>query len=225
VPTTLAAFAVAAYAVLPGAAFIYAYRAQAGAYGRDLPDRITRFLLVSLLLQVLFSFVTYAVYRDVILTGRLQRGEVPLVWLWVTALCLVAVPFGLGWIAGMAVRHNWLSIRAIVSGTVEPRAWDHVFQLHKPHGLVRLRMKSGIYVAGIFGRSHAASQPDGFPNSSHASGYPEAGDLYLYETLVVDPSTGVPELDATGSYIPYGGGLLVRWEDVELIEMFRSRQS
>ncbi|MGW0103390.1 DUF6338 family protein, partial [Nocardia sp. NPDC003354] len=50
-PTTLVALAVAVTAILPGAACTFAYGARVGSYGVSLPDRVIRFLAVSVIFQ------------------------------------------------------------------------------------------------------------------------------------------------------------------------------
>lgn len=72
-------------------------------------------------------------------------------------------------------------------------------------------MKSGVWLAGAF-----ATRADG--SRSYASGYPEDPDLYLVETVDVDPTTGTFRVDDEGRPIPRGSAMLVRWEEVEYLE-------
>jgi hypothetical protein len=56
----------------------------------------------------------------------------------------------------------------------------------------------------------------------YAAGYPETQDLYLAAAMTVDNETGEFLLDEQGQPEFGGGGLLVRWEEVEYLEFIEA---
>jgi hypothetical protein len=80
-------------------------------------------------------------------------------------------------------------------------------------GVVRLRLRSGTWLAGVYGTTSDGRQ-------SYAAGYPEDGDLYLSLQLRVDPVTGEFTRDDEDRPVPVAGrsGLLVRWAEIEYLE-------
>ncbi|MDG9677919.1 DUF6338 family protein [Micromonospora sp. DH14] len=212
-PTTFLALAVAIMAILPGAACTFAYGARVGSYGVSLPDRVTRFLAVSIIFQALLSGLTYKLYVELVATGRLERGEVSPWAIELTAVCYVAIPYLAGWLVGEGITKDWLRLRSLVRGSPEPRAWDFLFSHRRPTAILRIKLKSGQYIAGAFGTS-----ADG--KRSHASGYPEAGDLYLSQTVAVDDTTGEFLRNDDQELIFGPGGMLIRWDEVIFLEVF-----
>ncbi|HYP24288.1 MAG TPA: DUF6338 family protein, partial [Actinomycetota bacterium] len=129
--------------------------------------------------------------------------------LWPLALAYVAVPLATGTLIGRGTLEGQAWAAAFTGPNPAPRAWDHFFS-SRPDGWVRLRLKRGVWIGGIYG------PPDvGLP--SYASGYPEAQDLFLAETVEVDPETGAFIL-AAGEPILRGVSLLIRWDEVEMLE-------
>lgn len=57
---------------------------------------------------------------------------------------------------------------------------------------------------------------------SYAAGYPEEQDLYLVETVEIDPETGEFVYDDSGEPVPRGSGILVRWSEVEYLEFIEA---
>lgn len=82
-------------------------------------------------------------------------------------LAYVAVPAPAGTLVGVAVRRRRRWVWALVGRDPAPRAWDHLFA-DRPVGWVRLKLKSGTWLAGAF-----AADGDG-RRRSYAAGYPEA---------------------------------------------------
>ena len=80
-------------------------------------------------------------------------------------------------------------------------------------GMVRVRLKSGSWLAGVYGVSSTGVQ-------SYASGYGEDGDLFLAESLAVDDETGAFELDDEDRPIRTEDppSLLIRRSEVEYLE-------
>ena len=75
-----------------------------------------------------------------------------------------------------------------------------------PRGWVRLRLKGGTWLGGAF-----ATRADG--TRSCAAGYPERQDLYLVESVEVDPETGSFLLDDEGTPVSRGSSILIRRPD------------
>ena len=113
---------------------------------------------------------------------------------------------GRGW------KENWRWVRILIGTTRTPSAWDHLFQ-DQPAGWVLCKLNSGIWVGGVYG------QVDGHP--AYASGYPEAPDLYLPAMIEVDPDTGEIATNGDGLPVRLGLGVLLKWDNIELLEFIR----
>src|SRR3970282_206350 len=75
-----------------------------------------------------------------------------------------------------------------------------------PRGWVRLRLKGGTWLGGA-----VATRADG--TRSDAGRYPEQQDLYLVESVEVDPETGSFLLDDEGTPVSRGSSILIRRPD------------
>ncbi len=75
-------------------------------------------------------------------------------------------------------------------------------------------MKSGSWVGGAY------AEIDNL--RPYASGYPEVQELYLTRSLEVDPEDGSFTLDAHGQPVQGVGSLLMRWDEIELMEFIHS---
>ena len=210
--TTFQALAVTILFILPGAAYTFALERVAGFYGVKLADRIFRFLAASAVFQALLSGATLWTYREWVSTGRLARGDVQWWLVECVALAYVLVPIGVGSLIGKGQKKRWPWVVAFTGDSPEPRAWDYLWRRHE-RGIVRVRLKSGSWLAGMYGASSSGV-------GSYASGYGEDGDVYLAELLSVDPETGAFELDDDERPVRIEGapGLLIRWAEVEYLE-------
>jgi len=207
VPTTFVALAVAVLAVLPGAAYLFAFESRSGPYKVSVPDRLIRFLVASAGIHALFAGITYYVYRSQILTGRLAEGKINPWMVELVALAYAGLPYLAGLLVGTAYDKDWRILRWAHRGSWHPRAWDHVFSEHRA-GYVRLRLKSGDWIAGLY------AKVDKGPGA-YASAYGEEPDLFLSPSVKVDSETGEFEMDKDGIPISDGGSLLIRWAEVE----------
>lgn len=210
---TFEAVGVAAVALLPGALYVWGFERQVGNWGIGVPDRLLRFFGVSAFLHVATGPLTYslwATYRDVLSTGQ----HVSL-WLWFAAIVYVGAPFVAGTLVGTGTRRGRPWARVVTGPNRAPRAWDHFFA-GRPHGWARLRLRSGIWVAGFY-----TTETQGVP--SYAAGYPEQQDLFLTETAEVDPATGEFILE-TGAPVVRGMSLLIRWDEIEFLEFRETRK-
>ena len=198
-------------ALVPGAAYTFAYERIVGGFGASLADRLIRFIAASAVFQALLSGPEVFLYRDLVVTGRLARGEVN--WLLVEALALgyVTLPTAAGTLTGYGRRWGW-PVLGSFADTPEPRAWDFLWRQGAP-GIVRMKLRSGTWLAGVYGTTPAGRR-------SYAAGFPQDGDLYLSLQLRVDPLTGEFVRDDDDRPRPVEGesGLLIRWAEVEYLE-------
>lgn len=206
-PTTLAALGVAVLAVLPGAAYMFAFESRVGAFKVGAPDRIVRFLAASAALHALASGLTYHLYKTEVVTGRLAEGKINPFLIEAAALAYVLVPYGAGWCLGTAYVKDKPWIRRFTRDSWHPRSWDYVFAQERV-AYVRLKLKSGPWIAGLYGRLDGQL-------AAYASGYGEEPDLYLSPSLRVNPETGEFDLDGDERPIHDDAAILVRWNEVE----------
>ena len=211
--STFQALEVALLALLPGASYTFAYERLAGAFGVKFSDRLVRFLAASAVFAAIFSGPAFTIYRHWIATGRLARGHVSAWVVECVALAYVLLPTLLGSLVGYGAKRRWRWLRPVVGETPEPRAWDYLWR-RGIQAVLRIRLKSGTWLAGMY----ATTDGD---RRSYAAGYPEDQDLYLSVQLKADPDTGAFETDADERPIPVegGGGLLLRWDEVEYLEI------
>ncbi|HEX2294267.1 MAG TPA: DUF6338 family protein [Actinomycetota bacterium] len=206
---TFEGLAVAAIAVLPGALYAWSYERQVGNWGIGLSDRLFRFLGTSALFHVLVAPVTYWIWTNHVRSGDLSAGRPLPAYVWLAVAAYAAIPIALGSRVGRATAAHEHWARRFTGSRPAPRAWDYFFA-SEPRGWVRLKLKSGTWMGGVFRfSSHALT--------SYAAGYPEAQDLFLSETADVDPATGRFIL-VDGEPRLRGTSLLIRWEEVEFLE-------
>jgi uncharacterized protein DUF6338 len=210
-PETFQALAVLVLALLPGALYVWAFERQVGAWGIRLSDRVLRFVGFSAFLHAVFAPLTYRLWIAFVRTGRLSDGDAP-VALWLAVLVFVALPTGIGSAVGRGTRTGASWARWFTGPDPAPRAWDKLFGA-RPDGWIRLRLKSGAWLAGAFGENE-----DGV--RSYAAGYPEDPDLFLVDAVELDPRTGEFLLDDDGMPLSTGSSILVRWAEVEYLDFF-----
>lgn len=213
---TFEAIAVSAIALLPGALYVWAFEREVGNWGVGLSDRVLRFFGTSAIFHVLLLPLTYWVWTTFIRTGDVATGEPLPLYLWLLAIGYIAVPFATGAIVGRGTREGWEWVATFTGPNPAPRAWDHFFA-SRPDGWVRLRLNRGVWIGGVY-----ATSREGLP--SYAAGYPDAQDLFLAEAVEVDPETGAFVL-RDGRPIFRGVSILIRWDEVELLEFSDSTES
>jgi hypothetical protein len=209
--STYEAIFVAVLAILPGAAYTFAYERVAGGYGLGFADRVIRFVAASAVLQAVFAGPTYLLYKEWISSGKLAAGRVGWVWFWAAALLYTLVPTTLGSFVGYARLKGWNWAELMTGSSPEPRAWDSMWN-REVQAILRMKLKSGTWVGGLF-----ATTPDGL--RSYASGYPEDGDLHLVKQVLVDRITGKFKKSPDGTPQVEDRGLLIRWSEIEYIDI------
>jgi hypothetical protein len=229
-PNTFEALAILIVAFLPGAAYVWAFERQAGPYGVTLADRMMRFLAASIVVHLAFGWVEYLAWRVALQHDGLDVAQFALVW--GATIVVIGVPTAVGWALGSlyatrnarTTRHARLrktfglagdagagresSILQIALGRAPaPRAWDHVFG-SSPSALVRMQLHNDAWIGGLFG------------DASYASGYPEtSGDIYLERSMQMDED-GAFSHDEQENLIDVGAGILVRWDEVRVLDFF-----
>ena len=209
-PSTFQALAVLVVALLPGAIYIWSFERLVGRWGAGLADRVFRFIGSSAIFQALGAPVTFWFWDQQ--WPQLQAGEGdPSWWLWALAVAYVAIPMAAGSGVGAATRRGYKLASVFTGPDPAPRAWDYLFQGQKD-GWVRMRLKSGSWLGGAYATGTSGLK-------SYSAGYPEAQDLYLATAVALDDATGAFLLDpVSGDPQVTGGGLLVRWDEIEYLE-------
>lgn len=90
--STFQALVVSLLALLPGASYTFAYERVVGRFGVSLSDRLLRFVAASALFAALLSGPGLLLYREVIVSGRLGRGDVSAFHFQLLVLAYVLVP-------------------------------------------------------------------------------------------------------------------------------------
>ncbi len=205
-PSTVEAAAVVVVALLPGAVYTWMFERGVGRWGVGFSDRLLRFFGISAAFHVLAAPATYALWRDY-LREDAQPGlnDLPW-WLWLVALAYVGVPAVLGAFVAYGYHHPWRWAAAVVGHGAPPTAWDAIFS-GRPAGWVLMKLRSGDWIGGEYAEG------------SYAGGYPEPADLFLSRQCPVNPDDEDFVRGPDGEPISYGYGVLVRWEEVEYLEV------
>lgn len=221
-PSNLLGLTILIAAVLPGAAYTWAYERQASAYGITATDRIFRFIAISLLFHLVLGWGEYALYRHAFEGGGFYAGQFAAAW--GAAALAVVIPALVGTVLGglyatRSDRAGWTWIRsrltaereqqllsAILGPTPAPRAWDNLFS-DRPTMYVRLQTVGdgsglgGEVLAGLFAAD------------SYAGKFPHAADLYLEQAWSVNADGS---LDADLGYPLYvAAGQIARIETIQ----------
>ena len=220
-PTTYEALTLLYAAVLPGAAYVWAYERQVGNWGVGLVDRLVRFVGVSAVLHGAIAPLTYQLWQDHILSGAFLAGKLDGRLLWLPSLLYLGLPLLAGALNGATTRHSGVGILGVIARwkplawlgvfgapSAAPRAWDHLFSRKDVAGWVRLRLHDGTWLGGAFAASDKPTL------QSFAAGYPEDGDLFLAQIVDTDPETGAFLAGPDGTVVLRDEGLLIRWEEV-----------
>lgn len=220
-PATAQALAVVVLAILPGAAYVWAFERQAGAYGVSAADRTLRLLAVSLIVQLAFSPVAYVMWRVLYKDKQFAGGQFAGAWL--GALILTGAPLVLGTALGLlwSARErpdqypklrrllrldsdSGSALLALAAGSRRaPTAWDALFSA-APAAHVRVRTKTSGLLIGLYG------------DQSYAGAFPHSRDLLLEDTW---------EVDADGRPVRLRGiSVLLPQEEIVALELLPPRK-
>lgn len=213
IPSTLAGLAITLAFLAPGLLYEQGIERSLGYWRTSLADRVLRFFIESVLLQALVSPISFLVWDRYLRSGLDAPHEVNFV-LYAALIGYLALPFLLGLGVGAGARSNpaaWWVVPA-VGRDPAPRAWDYLFS-SRPTGYVRARMKKdGRWVAGVYALDERTGR------IGYASSVSGADDLYIPVELTCDPVTAELALDAEGRPRRLDWGLLLRRDDIDLIE-------
>jgi hypothetical protein len=210
---SLDALLAALLGVVPGAIYTWELEKQVGSWGLDLVDRVLRFLGMSVLFHLLLAPLSWWIYQQA--RGDLLAGKTMPWLLWPAVATYAVLPALTGILVGRAAKQRRAWSRLLTGPAPAPRAWDNVFS-HQGRAWLRLKLKdpnggdSG-WVAGIFAPAEHG------PNS-YAAGFPHDQDLYLADTVDLDPASGRIQL-VDGQPTFRGVGVLVRWDEVNYAEV------
>jgi hypothetical protein len=208
VASTFEGVAVLIMALLPGAVYTWSFERIAGRWGIALSDRLYRFFGISAFFQVLIAPATWKIWLKYLRHGAPNGDKLP-VWLWAVAFAYLAVPALIGGLIARGFLKKNPVAKWLVGATAAPTAWDAVFS-GNPSGFVLMRLKSGTWVGGEYAEG------------SHVAGYPVPADIYLAQEMAVNQETKDFGRDENGDPLPIASpnfGLLVRWDEVEYLEI------
>jgi hypothetical protein len=223
VPPTFVAVAVLIVAVLPGAAYTFAFEREAGNFGVTAGDRVLRFVASSTVFHLLFTPVDYGIYR--LLTGQTgELGIVAFALVYLAVLASVALPAVTGTVlAGLYAtrdsRENWTWVRRRLSAEHEsrllrallgrdpaPRAWDNLFSARPTfYGMATSVTRSAALTTcrptgSLAGDPPGAvGAPHGHRAQSAAPPRGEAGRVQRGEAAVRDGAAGLRPVSAGAS--------------------------
>jgi hypothetical protein len=219
-PSTLQALGIVLLAVLPGALATLAYERHRPGRTVDSAERVVRFVGVTLLVSPIAFLLAYPVWREVlhrpalaadgrrIYVNDLANGDASKWWSLVV-VAYVVIPVLLGLLAGAVVKAyvEQKPERIKRSLGANLTAWDVIFLEGGPI-VIAARLRSDVWVAGLFGSRSYASAP-AVKNK----------ELLLEEEYEVD-ADGRVDRDADGVPVPKGGSVLICWSDVEVFNVY-----
>lgn len=94
-------------ALLPGAAYTFAYERVVGTHSAGVADLLIRFFAASAVFLALYSGPALILYRHYIVSGDLRRGQVNWVAMEVFAVCYVLLPVLAGSLVGHGRSKGW----------------------------------------------------------------------------------------------------------------------
>jgi hypothetical protein len=201
----LQGLALALFAVLPGALYVWSYERQAGQWRVHSPDRFLLFLGVSAVLQALAAPLTFWTWRHYWHSGELEADTHLPGAAYGILLLYIVVPALLGFVVGIAAERRVPFLQSIHERT-PPRAWDYLFDAPL-NAWIRMRTKRGTWLGGVVSQE------------AWASTYPSDGDLLLPVALV-DPDTGDWVKDENGEVeVLEDARILVRWNEIEYLQV------
>lgn len=203
-PDTVQQLTILLVLVLPGVFYQAVRERLRGALPaeQDPQNRIVRAIAVGVILDGLYAVIAGPWLVHVIAGGPGQSvlGGItsqPRAAGLAALLLIVAVPSLVAW-AEATVGARRLRARY----EPLPAGWDALFQ-DLGSCFVRMRLRSGLWVGGWWGRG------------SHASGYPQEADIYLERQATMRPD------GSFSGWVARSGGVYVRGADVEVLEILK----
>lgn len=211
-PTSLEALIIAGVFVVPGLLFERGIEIKVAYWRTGIVERILRFLMWSLAIQIVVAPISYPIWK---LSANTPVASMPVwhglvAWLWLIAVS--ASSYGFGLLVGNATTAGRKWSTWIIGREAAPTAWDHLWHLGTP-GFVRVRLKSGRYLAGWWcgeGQAFASSHPQ------------NEADIFLPYQISVNSTTGEFVMDERNAPKLKNWGLLLRWEEIEALEFLEA---
>lgn len=196
-PTTLSQVLILVAFFIPGFILVRVKRLSYPSAEESLQGMLLDSLTLSCIVHGLASPIWYWCYASGIPTRR------PIVFGLVVFAILFAIPVLLGLLYSLVAASagaRWLRGFLNIPEPL-PTAWDYYFR-NRPGCWVRVILKSGQVIAGLFGPS------------SFASSFPQRQDLFLEKLLSLD------EDGMVAGWADYSAGALVKMEEIERLEFF-----
>jgi hypothetical protein len=225
VPDSFEALSVLVIALVPGAVFTYALERTTGAWGSKFTDRLLRFVVVSLVFELIAIPIYYGVWRQYSFPPFFATAQPFPHKLYIFVVIYLAIPAAIGAFIGWCYgrNHQWVEVvfRQLLTA---PRAWDHLFS-RRPVGYVRVLLKGDppTWVAG----GYVTSSQNDPHDRAYVGHFPEQPDLYCPIRLDVHPETGRfrkhPADPSTGKrkVKRLAGSLLVDGGSIAYLEFYR----
>lgn len=190
--------------LVPGGLFLWSYERKSTSYGRrEVTDRIVRLAAASVvILTITAPFAIIAYVRP---WYELMNGNVGLTWEWVGRWLLACIYLGiivaLGPIASItnqrfraylrtpesSKRFCRRHLRRMSSSLLEIHPNPTAFEYLADNGpfIIRVKTKSGDFLAGIYGVTGLQGELEESRLISHLSTNPQSQDIYLQHTILV----------------------------------------
>lgn len=205
--------------LLPGAFAAWGFERNVPRYSHRSRDWVIRLAGASAICLCAGSWPIYWIYANY--WDQLSAGKTVPRLLFLVPFAYLFLPFCFGWFAGIAVNRRGGGLGRLLASNRAPTAWDHVFATRQP-ALVRCRLHSGAWVGGLFSSGMVSS--DGIGGASYASNAIDDQDIFIAFAIEFDQRTG--ETRVVGDdYAWTGGGVLIKWSDVESLELISYESS
>lgn len=222
-PTTTDALVIAVLFLLPGVLFETGIERSSGYWHTRFGERSVRYFRSScafLPFTILLLWTVERLRPELIAwgvaalngTAGLASGTAAtrealdsLVQLGLPFAAFLVLPYATGYVMGLRRRRKpWKA----------PRAWDYLFLTEGLTGIVRVRLRTGKWVAGLYVKGEGTGADSGY-----ASSYPDPPCLYLPVQVGVDAQTGELMVDGDGRPLLRQWGLLLDGPEIELLEV------
>ncbi|WP_420624448.1 DUF6338 family protein [Candidatus Poriferisodalis sp.] len=199
--------------LLPGAFAAWGFERNVPRYSHRSRDWVIRLAGASALCLCAGSWPFYWMYANY--WDQLSAGKAVPRFLYLVPFAYLSLPFCIGWLVGIVVNRRSGGLNRLLASNRAPTAWDHVFSMQQP-AVVRCRLRSGAWVGGLFSSSSASNA--GMGRASYASNAVDDQDIFIAFAIEFDQRTG-ETLVLGDDYAWTGGGVLIKWSDVESLEL------
>ena len=198
--------------LLPGAFAAWGFERHVQRYGRRLKDWLLRLAGLS---AVCLALGAGPLYWLMATYGRdfAEREALPW-WLYLVPGLYLVLPASGGWALGLLVRRSGSPMSRLLGPIRAPSAWDLLFDTRES-GFVSCRLRSGRWVGGLYADADSVR--------SYVGADGPVQDIYIAHAAEFDQDTGSP-IWLDGGYLWTGGGILLKWADIESLEFRQTRE-